>query len=68
MLKRFLSNVSVRVGERFDNGQVERPAATRTAAPAPMEPLLPPPAANDDPMIVVYDEVRRELQRAGYLD
>ena len=54
--------------------QAERDAAGAADAVAFLGPSIrsmteisPPKAANDDPMAPVFEEVERELKRAGYL-
>ena len=67
MLNRLLLKVR-RPNKRLSKGEsVKPPMAAGNAKLAPMQPLLPPPAGNDDLTGAILEEVRRELRRAGYL-
>ncbi|SDO20011.1 hypothetical protein SAMN05216360_11668 [Methylobacterium phyllostachyos] len=37
------------------------------ARPAPMKPLLPPAATNDNPLLAVQEAVERDLRASGHL-
>lgn len=54
-------------GAKKHEAQPEQAREFLSLPVASMVPLQPPTATNDDPLKLVYTEVKRELQVSGYL-
>ncbi|GJE61693.1 hypothetical protein [Methylobacterium trifolii] len=70
MLSRFLSAARRKTASEYaeqDQDDAARSLAGQGIAFAPMVPVQPPEAVNDDSMKALYDAVEKELRAAGYL-